>query len=63
MKYVLCKECKGYYVLQEGESINNFGNCRCGGELEYVETHSENLDKNQDRDCATKDSLEIPKLK
>lgn len=48
MKYVLCKECKGYYVLQEGESINDFGNCRCGGELEYVETHSENLNKNQD---------------
>ncbi|EKF86533.1 tetratricopeptide repeat protein [Methanobacterium formicicum] len=48
MKYVLCKECKGYYILQEGESINDFGNCRCGGELEYVETHSENLNKNQD---------------
>jgi tetratricopeptide (TPR) repeat protein len=49
MKYVLCKKCKGYYVLQKGESKDDFGNCRCGGKLEYVETHSENLDKNQDQ--------------
>jgi len=39
MKYVVCKECKGYYVLQEGEFFDELGNCRCGGDLEYIETH------------------------
>lgn len=57
MKYVLCKKCKGYYILQEGESINDFGNCRCGGELEYVETHSENLNKYLDRNEGEKGKI------
>lgn len=49
MKYVKCKECKGYYILKEGEYADEFGNCQCGGELEYIETHSENLDKKPEK--------------
>jgi len=33
--YLVCKNCGGYYKLQPGESPDDFGMCRCGGELEY----------------------------
>lgn len=43
--YLLCKKCHGYYVLQKGESIHDFVKCRCGGDLEYIQTHREVMDK------------------
>jgi hypothetical protein len=33
--YLVCEKCSGYYELKEGESINNFESCECGGELTY----------------------------
>ncbi|MEL7671680.1 hypothetical protein [Methanobacterium sp.] len=36
MPYLVCEKCKGYYVLQAGESPHNFGRCPCGGSLRYV---------------------------
>ena len=36
MPYLVCENCKGYYVLQAGESPKNFGSCPCGGSLRYV---------------------------
>ena len=35
-KYIMCKSCGGYYKLGEGESLEDFGACRCGGELKYA---------------------------
>ena len=40
--YVICRECKGYYQLEDGEHLDDFESCRCGGELVYSE-HFDNL--------------------
>ncbi|KAF5083375.1 zinc ribbon domain-containing protein [Methanobacterium aggregans] len=34
-EYLVCDDCRGYYKLQEGESPEEFENCRCGGSLKY----------------------------
>ena len=36
MSYIVCNECGGYYKLQEGESLEDFGTCQCGGTLRYT---------------------------
>lgn len=37
MGYLVCKECRGYYKLQEGELPENFTDkCDCGGNLRYA---------------------------
>lgn len=33
--YLLCDKCGGYYLLQDGESAQDFEECSCGGKLEY----------------------------
>ncbi len=38
MGYLVCKECNGYYELEENESLLDFESCQCGAELTYVET-------------------------
>ena len=38
MGFIKCKSCGGYYRLQSGESIDDFGVCRCGGSLKYVQS-------------------------
>ena len=35
--FLYCEKCNGYYELQEGESIDDFDNCECGGKLIYVD--------------------------
>ena len=35
MSYLICEKCGGYYELQEGESIEDFDSCQCGGKLGY----------------------------
>ena len=35
--FLYCKKCNGYYELQEGESIDDFDSCECGGKLIYVD--------------------------
>jgi hypothetical protein len=35
MGYLFCKECDGYYELQDDESPEDYDVCYCGGELEY----------------------------
>ena len=37
MGYVICEKCGGYYELEEGESLNDFKGCQCGGKLSYTE--------------------------
>lgn len=37
MGYLVCKKCGGYYELEEGESPEDFSNCECGGDLEYLD--------------------------
>lgn len=36
-RYVICENCNGYYKLEEGESLEDFEACRCGGQLKYAE--------------------------
>ncbi len=36
-RYIICESCNGYYKLEEGESLEDFEACRCGGELRYAE--------------------------
>ena len=36
-RYVICENCNGYYKLEEGESLEDFEACRCGGQLRYAE--------------------------
>ena len=35
--FLFCKNCNGYYELQEGENIEDFESCECGGKLVYVD--------------------------
>lgn len=37
MGYLICEKCGGRYELMEGESIDNFETCQCGGTLKYPE--------------------------
>ena len=37
MRYLLCRDCGFSYELEEGESINDFKSCHCGGKLYYSE--------------------------
>ncbi len=34
---IICEKCKGIYRLKEGESLNDFERCPCGGKLKYEE--------------------------
>ena len=36
--YLYCKNCNGYYRLQEDETPEDFVSCECGGELEFHES-------------------------
>ena len=45
MGYVVCEKCGGYYELEEGESLDNFNGCQCGGNLSYTEKISEEPEK------------------
>lgn len=35
MRYLLCHDCGVSYELEEGESIDDFKSCQCGGKLYY----------------------------
>lgn len=47
MPYLICKKCDGYYKLQEGESLEDFEECECGGEL--IQVDSLNIPYNTER--------------
>lgn len=36
MEYLVCEKCGGYYLLMEGESIDDFDSCQCGGKFYLV---------------------------
>jgi hypothetical protein len=44
--FLYCKKCNGYYSLQEGESVDDFESCECGGKLIYVDKIEEIESKN-----------------
>lgn len=37
MGYLICEKCGSYYKLKDGESINDFEGCSCGGKYRLVE--------------------------
>lgn len=32
-RYIVCESCGGYYKLQQGESLEDFSSCECGGKM------------------------------
>lgn len=38
MPYLVCENCRGYYKLRNGESLEDFEECECGGSLRQVES-------------------------
>lgn len=42
--YLVCIRCNGYYELEEGESLDDFDSCQCGGELIEVDDINRYLD-------------------
>jgi len=47
MGYLKCDKCRGYYELKPGESPDDFSECECGGNLEYVESLSQPIPSSQ----------------
>jgi len=37
MAYIICEKCQRYYKLEEGESLEDFASCQCGGNLKFVQ--------------------------
>lgn len=35
--YLVCENCRGFYELQENETLEDFSTCQCGGKLNYTE--------------------------
>jgi hypothetical protein len=46
MPFLECDNCGGYYELEDGESLDDFDVCQCGGELKYFNSLSDFLDDN-----------------
>lgn len=44
--YFQCEQCRGYYELKPGESVEDYKICYCGGKLKYFERV--NLDDDED---------------
>lgn len=38
-EYIVCEKCNGHYRLKEGETLEDFEVCHCGGELKYAKKH------------------------
>jgi ribosomal protein L40E len=51
MRYIICDDCGGYYKLLDGESLEDFDACRCGGHLRYAQSFKEII---KNRDAPTK---------
>jgi uncharacterized membrane protein len=50
VEYVICEKCGGHYRLKDGETLEDFETCHCGGKLKYAEKdfkspHIENKSK------------------
>ena len=46
--YLVCEKCGGYYELKNGEAINDFEGCECGGKFKFVKSLDESkLEKDQ----------------
>lgn len=48
MPYIYCEKCGGYYQLAEGESLEDFEICQCGGDLVYRENLEEIFEENSE---------------
>jgi hypothetical protein len=46
MPFLECDDCGGYYELEEGESLDDFDVCQCGGELKYFNSLQNFLEDN-----------------
>lgn len=53
MGYLVCNKCGGYYELEEGESPEDFSNCECGGDLEYLDELDPSGNSSEAKDSLT----------
>lgn len=60
--YLFCRNCQGYYHLQDDESIDDFASCECGGELEFYSTLPTSSDDYYHEADEIDESVEIEKL-
>ena len=51
MRYIICDDCGGYYKLNDGESLDDFDGCQCGGNLRYAQSYKDIV---RNRDAPTK---------
>lgn len=47
MRFIICDDCGGYYKLRDEESLEDFEECHCGGNLRYAQSFKE-IVKNRD---------------
>jgi len=45
MRYLVCRNCMGYYRLKDDEYIDDFESCICGGELDYITNLNKYIDE------------------
>ncbi|MGB9937859.1 MAG: nuclease-related domain-containing protein [Methanobacterium sp.] len=57
MSYLICRECGGYYKLQEEESPEDFESCSCGGKLHYTD----NIDDSPQRESFSSEKTYVEK--
>lgn len=51
MSIIGCDRCGGHYELEEGESLEDFESCQCGGNLSYINFKREILKVKKEIQC------------
>ncbi|MCZ3366874.1 MULTISPECIES: MFS transporter [Methanobacterium] len=59
MDYVICEKCGGRYELAEGESLDNFEACQCGGTLKYPENELKEAESLENWDIPHENNLNV----
>ncbi len=57
--FLKCEKCGGYYELKEGEAIDDFEGCSCGGKFKYVKS-IDGLESVKDLDSHSEDKSICP---
>lgn len=51
MSIIECDRCGGYYELEEGESLESFDSCQCGGSLKYAKPSQKTVRQKNFTEC------------
>lgn len=61
-RYIVCENCGSTYNLKEGESLDDFEACQCGGKLKYAEGILSHESEEAKNNC-TNTETNLPKFK